>query len=212
MSKISGLEFIRTRLGTERVSLQSTLFYGRQHGQQPTSADLERLGALTLTISECDRLLWDLRQLHLNCEHGLAGTVPEFYEGTDMEGDTAPYDCYREMGYMFMKYGQVWVGALSPLLHQLSDGLPEACRAAHDRLLNSQVPFMVFEPDTQEGRPLSQAELLKRGQAMMLDAMERTMFTQTYASDMAQVAQLIDTRGDLGQLLALLGPLPEPPF
>jgi hypothetical protein len=212
MHKIERLETVHTRLAIRRQYFVFRLLRLDQYAFTPETFEeyTKSVGQATVMQAEIEDHCSSLRAIEAACHHGLNGTIPEGYaedgyEFTeDPETPLQPYDAYTDiLGYL---HGGANVSCLvlSPPLRRFIELLPTVAAECAERDLHARDGVLLHVNDDGSTRPMTMDELQRRGDHKLLDALEDSLFAETYAQELQQIQRLAEQRGDLQQILALL--------
>jgi len=212
MRKTDHLHSIHARLAIRRQYFISRLLRLDQYAFTPkTFAEYTKsVGQATVMQAELEDHCRSLKAIEAACHHGLNGTIPEGYseDGYEFtqepETPELPYDAYTDiLGYL---HGGANISCLtlSPPLKRFIELLPSVAADCAERDLHAKDGGLLHVLDDGSTRPMTQTELLRRGDQAQLEALELSLFADTYAQDLAQIHQLAQRRGDLQQILDLL--------
>jgi hypothetical protein len=210
MLKIQGLRAVRTSLQLFSRSVVNRVLNPNRAPLAPVDYDqhIQFAGQAAILLGEVDDHLYYLPLLREACECGIHGTVPEGYEEDGYEGwpeaatPDAPFNAYEAMRLLLGTESTFGVLSLSPALLSYIETLPEQRRRGAMTIQDGEVPMTTT--DTGDYRPMTPAEIERMGDKALLSALEEYQFAQTYADDLARVKALVEQRGDLHQILALL--------
>lgn len=204
-NKIAGLDYLAAKFREYQFGLKAYIYKLPAYSEK-TDDYLQRLGEMVLFADECECHVWSLQQLNEHIVHGLHGTMPEGYDPTEVLDDepVGPYDPYAEM----LRIITLDVGpcplVLSARLKRAIQLLPVAEQQAFAKRPADLVECYV-NPDGSV-RPMTEQEITTRQDAHHAELMVHTEFTVTYAADMAQLHRLATQRGNLKEMLLLIGP------
>jgi hypothetical protein len=210
MNKIEGLRSIRHAVKFSRHAIVRRIL--EPAGPSVASADYHQdvlvIGQATLLMAELDDHLYYLPLLQQACQAGLDGTATFGYEDDGYEGQpephrpTEPFNPYRAMALLLRTTSPFGSLTLSPALLRYVELLPEQRRRS---AVGHQDGEILLTDDGKGGhRPMTPAEIGRLGDKVLAEALEETLFVQTYAQDLARVKQLVEQRGDLQQIRELL--------
>lgn len=212
MSKIERLETIHIRLAIRRQYFVFRLLRLDQYQFTPETFEeyTKSVGQATIMQAEIEDHCSSLRAIAAACHHGLNGTIPEGYEEDgyefteEPETPDLPYDAYTDiLGYLHGG-GNVSCRTLSPPLKRFIELLPSVAAECAERDLHAKDGVLLHVNDDGSTRPMTQPELLRRGDQAQLEALELSLFAETYASELQQIQRLAEQRGDLRQILEFL--------
>lgn len=205
MSKIEGLKAVRQHLTLYRSAVTRGLLY-REIEPETRPRRLAQLGEYTLLLEEIKDHLQNLSGIVTACRHGLAGTAPVSYDpwgGGDYD-ELRPYDPYEEIAECLQSGCSVSALSLSPELLDYIEQLPDAERRTSAFLLDlfGRAPW---QRDTETGklRALTDEETARWPESSMMESVEQTFFTLTYAEEMARALALTNERAELQLILDL---------
>jgi len=209
-TKINRLSSVHTLLGLRAHQYLKRLLRPVEYALTADTSDehAQNVGFAVQLQTEINEHCDSLAHIAAACQHGLTGTSPEGYEEDGYEfteephTPELPYDPYTDiLGYLHGG-GNISCLTLSPLLLRFISVLPEAAalRAEHD--VAQRTLLQVNEDGST--RPMTRRELRQRGNRDVVEAVEDSLFAETYAADLQQITTLAEQRGDLQQILDLL--------
>ena len=210
MNKIEGLRSIRHAVKFSRHAIVRRILEPSSPPEASAeyNQDVLVIGQATLLMAEIDDHLYYLPLLQQAAQAGIDGTTTFGYEDDGYEGQaepsapTEPFDPYTALRLLLRTDSPFGTLSLSPALLRYVELLPDQRRRSAVRHQDGEV---LLTPDNKGGyRPMTPDEIGRLGDSVLADALEETMFVQTYASDLARVRQLVEQRGDLHEILALL--------
>jgi len=212
MTKTDHLDSIHARLAIRQQYFVFRLLRLEQYQFTPETFEeyTKSVGQATIMQLEIEDHCASLKAIEAACHHGLNGTIPEGYEEDgyefteEPETPELPYDAYTDiLGYLHGG-GNVSCLTLSPPLKRFIELLPSVAAECAERDLHAKDGVLLHVNDDGSTRPMTQPELLRRGDQAQLEALELSLFAETYAQDLAQLQQLVQQRGDFRHLLDLL--------
>lgn len=198
MSKIAGLRTAHELLHISRNNTARHRLFGwpLHPDDEPTEV---RLIYYSLLLVEIEDHIQSLEGIAAMCSHALAGTVPiDHYLAPETFDPWAAIELYLSDEFM------VPVGTLSPALLAWLEARPRKDRDTTVKLQQILNHRPWVEGDDGRLRPPTDEEHQRAPETDMLHSMEQTFFALTYAADLAEVATLVETRGDLGRIATLV--------
>ena len=221
MSKLQGLHFLEQQFAWQGEHLAHVLLYKNTDPEKRTHHTLG-YGMWVLQAKECRDIAWALGLIRQICEQGF--TAPEeydpYYDGiNDMQLDPAefepiPYDPYREM-HQYLHEGTTPHGLHLQLHEQTvfaAELLLRGPRTLHRFEEEMGQRMMQRDAGDPEGpfRPMTDEERTRHTRKTETAFMEATLFLLDFNREMERLGELVLSRAPLVDILALIGPLPEP--
>lgn len=217
--KLQGLRFLENQFSFQGDMMLHVLLY---KNTDPDKRATHTLGMAkwVLCAKECADVSHGLGLMREVCELALAGTVPDYhdpyYDLINDEELTEPraYDPYEELRY-YLHPDNTPHGLgldLSPELLLAAEILLAGPRTLRQKEAEVGQRLMRRNEGDPTGpfRPMTDGELAKHTRRQETEFMEATLFTVDFNHDMARLRDLVLQRGDLAEILALIGPVPEP--
>ena len=199
MSKLAGLRAAHELLTISRNTCARGQLLGwkRHPNDKPYQ---EALVETSFLLVEIEDLIQSLEGIAEVCQHVLAGTVP-----IDHYLDPAAFDPWAAIDTILNDEFLMPVSRLTPRLFTWLEAQPQIAResTAKNQKLLGGYRFWVTGEDGRL-RPPTDEEHERAPETDMLKSMEQNFFTMTYAADMAEVRSLIDSRGDVKRIAALV--------
>jgi hypothetical protein len=219
--KLQGLQFLEGQFTWQADHMIHVLLYKNLDPDKRTHHTLG-LGMWVLQAKECRDVAWNLQMIRSICEDG--ETAPEEYDPyydafQDVELDPTqdepiPYDPYREMS-VYMHCAHAPHGLGNKLSQAVIDGAeillqgPRTLQRFEDEMGSRLMTRNVGDP---EGpfRPMTDEERTLHARKAETAFIEATLFLLDFNSEMERLGEMILSRAPLADILALIGPVPEP--
>jgi hypothetical protein len=200
MSKLAGLRAAHELLTISRnTCARGHLLEWKRHPDDKPYQEV--LIETSFLLVEIEDLIQSLEAIAEVCQHVLAGTVP-----IDHYLEPAAFDPWAVIDAILNDEFLMPVNRLTPRLTAWLEARPQLVREATaklQKLLGGGYQFWVKGEDGHL-RPPTDEEHKRAPETDMLKSMEQTFFTMTYTADLAEVAALTESRGDLERIAALV--------
>lgn len=212
MSKLQGLAFLKKQFEFNSNQMARILLYKNLPSEKIETYQLA-MAKMALVALECHDLAYHLGMIRYECQYGIAGTVPEEYNPfVSLDGDPLqeqrPYDVYAEMGY-YLRPDDTPHGlglSLSPVVLDNIGPLLISKASARDYGGPRGGRLMTRNSDEEEFRLMTDTEVAQHHRKQETELMEGCAFTVGFNDDMSRLRQLVAERGNLAEILELIGP------
>jgi hypothetical protein len=198
MSKLAGLRAAHELLTISRNTCARGHLLGwkRHPDDQPYEVSLVETSFLLVEIEDHIHSLEGMAEV---CQHVHAGTVPLGHYL-----DPAGFDPWADISEFLNEEFLMPVDRLSPRLIMWLEARPQSERQSTAKIQELLDYRLWVKGEDGRLRPPTDEEHKRAPETDMLRSMEQTFFTMTYASDLAEVKTIVESRGDIGRIAALV--------